>query len=148
MAFTPIYMKDVNLILGDVATGTDYKIELRSVTLTPDSNVTRIKTLDPAGQFSNVDAAEWSLDLGYLGGSYDDADARQSLQDYLLAQAGNKIPFAFAPRSGGPGYQGTVTSVPGPIGGDQGSFSEQSVSLPIDGQPAAWAGVAATAPAA
>lgn len=144
MAFQPIYMKDVNLILGDVATGTDYKIELRSVTLTPDSNVTRIKTLDPAGQFSNVDAPEWSLDLGYLGGTYDTADAKTSLQDYLLANAGNKIPFAFAPKAGGAGYQGTVTAVPGPIGGDQGSFSEQSVSLPIDGQPATWAGVGST----
>ena len=138
MAFNPIFMKDVNLILGDEATGTDYKIELRGVTLTPDFNVARIKTLAPAGQFSNVDAAEWSLDLGYLGGSYDVADALTSLQDYLLTNAGQKVPFFFAPKAGGSGYQGEVTLVPGPIGGDQGSFSEQSVTLPIDGQPTPW----------
>lgn len=138
MAFQPVYMKDVNLILGDEATGTDYKIELTSVAITPDSNITRIKTLAPAGQFANVDSAEWNLDLSYLGGSYDVADALVSLQDYLLASAGQKVPFFFAPKAGGKGYQGTVTLVPGPIGGDQGSFSSQSVSLPVDGQPTAW----------
>lgn len=139
--FKPVYMKDSNLILGDEATGRDYKIELRSITMTPDVNTSRIKTLDPEGQFSEVDAAEWSLELGYLGGSWDTADAKQSLQDYLLEHAGEKIPFFFAPRAGGAGYQGNLSLLPGAIGGDQGSFSEQSVTLPIDGQPKTWAGV-------
>lgn len=146
MAFQPLYMKDVNLILGDEATGTDFKCQLRSVTLTPDSNIERIKTLCPTGQFANVDDPEWNLDLGYLYGT-DDAGG-DSLADYLLNNASLKVEFFFAPISGGSGYQGVVSIVPGPIGGEQGSFSEQSVSLPVDGQPATWTPVVSGAEAA
>lgn len=140
MAFAPLYMKDVDLILGDEATGTNFKCQLRSVTLTPDVNVERIKTLCPTGQFSNVDDAEWSLELGYLYGT-DDTTPAEALANYLLTNAGDQVDFFFAPISGGDGYSGTVTLVPGPLGGEQGSFSEQSVSLPVDGQPVTWAGV-------
>lgn len=140
MAFKPLYMKDVDLVLGDDATGQNFKCQLRSVTLTPDANIERIKTLCPTGQFANVDDPEWNLELGYLYGT---DDAGQSLADYLLENSGQQVDFQFAPISGGAGYQGTVTLVPGPIGGEQGSFSEQSVSLPVDGQPEVWAGGAA-----
>jgi hypothetical protein len=139
--FTPLYMKDVDLILGDEAMGTNYKCQLRSVVLTPDVNTERIKTLCPDGQFSNVDDPEWNLDLGYLIGE-DTADP--SLADYLLENQGQKVDFYFAPNAGGPGYKGLVTLIPGPIGGDQGSFSEQSVSLPVDQQPETWAGTGAS----
>lgn len=136
MTFTPYYAKDVDLILGDEATGTNFKCQLRSVVLTPDSNTERIKTLCPDGQYSNVDDPEWSLDLGYLNG--DDPDD-EALADYLLENQGEKVPFWYAPVSGGEkGYTGICTLLPGPIGGEQGSFSEQSVSLPVDGQPEPW----------
>lgn len=138
--FVPLYMKDVDLILGDESTGTNYKCQLRSVVLTPDVNVERIKTLCPDGQFSNVDDPEWNLDIGYLMGT-DSADP--SLADFLLENQGEQMPFYFAPIAGGAGYTGEVTAVPGPIGGDQGSFSEQTVSLPIDGQPQPWTGIPA-----
>lgn len=138
MAFTPLYMRNVNLILGDFATtGVDFRCQLRSVTLSPDVNIERIKTLCADGQFANVDDPEWNLDLGYLMGSDTDGP---SLSDFLLENSGEKIDFSFAPIAGGAGYTGVVTVVPGPIGGEQGSFSEQSVSLPVDGQPLPWAG--------
>lgn len=142
MAYVPLYMKDVDLILGDEATGTNFKCQLRSVTLTPDVNVERIKTLCPTGQYSNVDDAEWSLELGYLYG-VDDTTAANALANYLLTNSGDKVAFFFAPVAGGAGYSGSVTLVPGPLGGEQGSFSEQSVSLPLDGQPVTWTGVGA-----
>lgn len=138
MAFTPLYMKDVDLVLGSDATGFNFKCQLRSVTLTPDANVERIRTLCPTGQFANVDDPEWTLELGYLYGSVSNPDV--SLADYLLENAGEIVDFQFAPIAGGPGYQGQVTLVPGPIGGEQGSFSEQSVSLPVEGQPQPWTG--------
>lgn len=137
MAFRPLYMKDVNLILGEEATGTDFKCQLRGVTLTPDTNITRIKTLCPDGQFAEVDSAEWTLELGYLFGD-DDVAPDKALAQYLLANAGDKVPFFFAPRAGGDGFRGTVTLLAGALGGDQGSYSEQSVSLPLDGQPIVW----------
>lgn len=139
MAFRPIYMKDVNLILGDEATGADVKCQVRSVTLTPEANTTRIKTLCPDGTYSNVDQAEWTLEIGYLVG-VDDANPDDVLTTYLLANEGEKVDFFFAPESGGPGWSGIVTITPGAVGGEQGNFSEQTVQLPVDGRPEAWAG--------
>lgn len=139
MAWRPIYMADVDIILGDEALGTNFKCQARSVTLTPEVNTTRIKTLCPTGQFSNVDDPEWTLEIGYLYG-VDDADPEQGLADYLLANSREKVDFFFAPEAGGAGYTGIVTLIPGAIGGEQGNFAEQSVQLPVDGQPEPWAG--------
>lgn len=139
MAWRPIYMKNVDIILGDEATGTNFNCQARSVTLTPEVNTTRIKTLCPTGQYSNVDDPEWTLEIGYLYG-VDDVDAQKALADYLLANSGDKVPAYFAPEMGGKGYTGTVTLIPGAIGGEQGNFAEQTVQLPMDGQPVAWAG--------
>ena len=137
MAFAPIVIKNADLVLGSEADGTDYAIELTSIALTPDVSPERIKTAKPEGRFSSVDDPEWNLDLGYVYGKYADADAQVSLADYLMAHVGEQIPFTFRPKTGGAGYSGIVTLVPGAIGGDQGAFSTQSVSLPLEGQPAA-----------
>lgn len=135
VGWSPIYMRNVDLILGDEASdGSNFKCQLRGVDLSPDVNITRTKTLCPTGQFSNVDDPEWTLELRYLYGVSED-NTNPSLSDYLLDNIGAQVPFTFRPVSGGKGYTGTVTLVPGPIGGDQGSFSEQSVSLPVEGQP-------------
>ncbi len=139
----PIYMRNVDLILGG-DDGENFKCQLRSVKLSPNVNITRIKTLCPTGQYSNVDDPEWSLELGYLYGVSDTAG--EALADYLLTHMGEQVPFEFRPIAGQAGYEGVVTVVPGPIGGDQGSFSEQSVTLPVEGQPAPVAAGARTAP--
>lgn len=138
--FRPIYMKDVNLILGEEALGDDFKCQSRSVTLTPEANTTRIKTLCPDGTYANVDVAEWTLEIGYLVG-VDDVDPTAVLTAYLLAHEGEKVSFFTAFESGGPGWTGTVTITPGAMGGEQGNFSEQTVQLPLDGKPVEWAGI-------
>lgn len=140
MTFAPIRMKNVDLIIGDVATGPNFKCQLRSITLSPDSNVARVKTLCPSGQFSDVDDAEWELQLGYLYGTESDA-LKEVLGDFLIEHHGEKMPFTFRPVSGGAGYSGTATVVAGAIGGGQGDWSEGTVNLPIEGQPAPVAAV-------
>lgn len=137
MTFLPFTAKDVDLILGDeAADGENFKCQLRSVTLTPDTNIERIKTLCPTGQYASVSDPEWSLELGYLYGK-EDTDPAKALSRFLLDHAGEQMDFTFRPWAGddAEGYEGTVTVVPGPIGGEEGSFSEQSVSLPVEGQP-------------
>lgn len=134
MAFSPIFMKDVDLILGDEAAGPNFKCELKSVTLTPDTNIVRDKALCPSGQYAEVEDPEWNLELGYLVGTHD--DEAEALGDFLMDNKGDKVGFIFRPKAGGAGYSGTVTLVAGAVGGEQGSFSNQSVSLPLDGQPA------------
>lgn len=133
--FTPIVLKDVNFVLGDEATGPDFKCQLKSITLTPDTNVIREKTMCPEGQYSAVDDPEWTLELGYLWGT--DTAASGALADFLLAHKGETMAFAFRPIADGKGYNGSVIIVAGALGGDYGEFAEQSVSLPLVGQPAA-----------
>ena len=137
MAFKPYMMKDVDLILGDEATGPNFKCQVKKVTLNPEVNIQKVKTACPDGQYSAAGDPEWTLEIGYLYGSDNGAGAAAPiLSDYLLDNVGTDVPFLFRPTSGGPGYSGTVTLVPGAIGGEQGNFSEQTVNLPVQGQPA------------
>ncbi|MDO5534370.1 MAG: hypothetical protein Q4F65_06945 [Propionibacteriaceae bacterium] len=133
MAFKPIMMKNVDLILGDEGTGPNFKCQLRSVTLTPNSSPQRLKTLCPQGRYSDVSDPEWDLELGYAHGSTDGAD--QALAEYLQENHGEKQPFMFRPQVGGNGYQGTVTVLAGPVGGQIDQWMEGSVTLPVEGQP-------------
>lgn len=142
MAFQPIVIKNADLFLGSEADGTDYAIELNSIALTPDVSPERIKTAKPAGRFSSVDDPEWNLDLGYVYGKRGEGEDL-SLADYLMDHVGDVIEFTFRPKTGEAGYTGEVTLLPGAIGGDQGSFSTQSVSLPVEGQPTKVAAAAA-----
>lgn len=142
MAFRPILMKNVDLTLGDESTGVNFKCQLRSVTLTPSAQVQKLKTMCPDGTYSDVDQSEWNLDLGYAYGVHVGTGTETViLAEFLLENHGSKVPFLFRPVAGGSGYRGTVTLLAGPIGGAQGSWSEGSVSLPLEGQPTAAAAV-------
>lgn len=134
--FQPYVMKDVDLILGDIATGDNFKCQIRSIVLTPSMDIQRTKTACPTGQFSATDEPEWSLDLGYLYGRHA-TDQMKALGRYLIENVGEQVPFTVRWDADDPtdGYTGTVTIVPGPVGGNYGQFSEQSVSLPVEGQP-------------
>ena len=142
--FEPFYMKNADLVFGDPVTGTNFKCQVRSINLNADTNIARIKTVCPMGQYANVDDPEWTLEIGYLYGrmSTGTTGVQQTFADYLLANAGTSVPFLFRPIAGGKGYSGTVTLVPGGIGGEQGNFSEKTVSLPVTGQPVAVAAAA------
>ena len=135
MAFSPYMMKDVDLILGDEATGPNFKCQVKSIKLTPSVNVVKTKTACPTGQYSASDDPEWTLEVGYLYGMDGATTPAPVLADYLLEHVGGQLPFLFRPIAGGKGYSGMVTIIPGSIGGEVGSYSEQSVQLPLDGQP-------------
>lgn len=133
--FQPYVMKDVDLILGDEAAEVNFKCQMRSVVLTPSVDIQRIKTACPTGQFAAVDEPEWNLDLGYLFGKHA-TDQMRALGRWLIENNGEQLPFLVRWLAGEEeGYTGTVTVVPGPVGGSYGQFSEQSVSLPLEGQP-------------
>lgn len=137
MAFKPYMMKNVDLIIGDEATGPNFKCQARGVKLTPETSVQRTKTACPTGQYAAVDDPEWTAEITYLYGMDDGTGTVATiLADYLLTHAGEELPILFRPIAGGDGYSGTILVIPGTLGGEYGSFSEQSVSLPMVGQPA------------
>lgn len=134
--FKPYVMKNSDLILGDVALGPNFKCQMKSVKLTPETNISRTKTACPTGQYSAVDDPEWNLELGYLVGDDDEtAPVTEALAEFLLENAGEEMPAMFRPVAGGDGWSMIVTIVPGPFGGTVGEFSEESVTLPVKGQP-------------
>lgn len=136
MSFAPILMKNVDLILGDEATGPNFKCQLKSVELSPKYDVQKTSTLCPDGRYSDVAPPEWELQLGYLyGDDNGQGTVVEILADYLLENAGDKVPFVFRPRSGGRGYRGEVTLLSGGIGGNQNSWMDGKVNLPVSGQP-------------
>ena len=53
--FKPILMRDVDIILGDESTGTNFKCQARSVTLKPNASVQKLKTLCPDGTYGDGD---------------------------------------------------------------------------------------------
>ena len=81
--------------------------------------------------------------LGYFEEEAEASDTVEALGDYLFENHGEKVPFLFRPVSGGRGWSGVVTLQAGGTGGEQGNFSEQSVELPLDGQPTRVAAVTA-----
>ncbi|MFV0446392.1 MAG: hypothetical protein ACK5Q5_22695, partial [Planctomycetaceae bacterium] len=143
MAFKAILIKNADVILGDIGTiGANFKLQVRSVRLTPNTNVQTIKTVDPQGVFSETDTTEWVLEIAYLDG-YDDGEgtAAELLSQFLFDHSGELLPFEMRARSGGRGWSGDVRIIPGGSGGGQGEWGEQTVSLPLDGQPTKLAAV-------
>ena len=147
MAFAPIFMRASDVKIGavtagvpdDEATATAYECEVRSVLFTPDASTERVKTLCPSGSYANVSAAEWSVEIGYLVG---ETDSGTTLSEWLFDHQGEKAIVYFRPVSGGDtGMSAIVTVVAGPYGGEEGGFSEQSVTLPVDGQPSKLAAI-------
>jgi hypothetical protein len=117
------------------SSGTSYECEVRSVTLTPDVSIEKVKTLCPTGQYSNAGTPEWEIEIGYLTGYWDDGSV--AFSDFIMQNIGKKADVYFRPLRGGTGWKVLATIQPGPIGGEEGSFSEQSVTWPVDGQPEA-----------
>lgn len=137
MTLKPIMMKDVDLIIGDTATGPNFKCQLTSVTLTPDTTVATLKTLCPSGTFNQAGNPKWTLELGYANFVDEGTPASTIpvLADFLLESSGKILPAVFRPVAGGAGYSMDVLVVPGPVGGSADGWAEQTVSLPVEGQP-------------
>lgn len=141
--FDPIFIKNVDLVLGDPVTGDNFKCQLRSINLDPDTNIVKIKTACPEGQYAQVEDPEWTLGLGYLAGNMvGTGTGPAALTEFLFDHKGEQMPFLFRPKSGGAGWSGTVTVVAGGVGGDVGGYSEKTVSLALTGQPAKLAAAA------
>ena len=137
MTLRPIMMSDVDLTIGDTASGPNFKCQLTSVTLTPDTSVQTLKTLCPAGTYNASGNPKWTLELGYANFVDEGTPASTipALADFLLDNARKTMPCTFRPIAGGKGYSMNVLIVPGAIGGQVDGWAEQSVSLPVEGQP-------------
>lgn len=136
MAFQPIVLKNVDLVIGDATESEQFKCQLKSVKLIPDTNIIKEKTACPSGTYAEAETPEWNLELGHLTGRDVDT-ATAALSEYLRVNQGTKTSFAFRPYSGDHlgGYKGRITLVASELGGQVGGMNTATVQLPLDGQP-------------
>ena len=136
MAFQPIVLKNCDLVLGDATESAQFKCQVKTLKLVPDTNIIREKTACPSGTYAEVEDPEWNLEVGHLTGR-DTESAIAALSEYLRVNAGKKTSFAMRPYSGDHkgGYKGRVTLVPTELGGQVGGMNTATVQLPLDGQP-------------
>ena len=137
MGFRPYVMKNIDLVIGDEALGPNFKCQVRSAKLTPEVDVQRTTTACPTGQYAEVGDPQWTFEIGYLSGDDNGVvPVVEALAEFLLENAGEQLPVTFTPRSGEPDrWQFDVKIVPGAFGGEVGQFAEESVQLPVIGQP-------------
>lgn len=110
---------------------TDYALAVQKAQLEPDVSVDTYKTLAPAGVYSDVDTASWTLQLAGL----QDYETAASLSRYFFDNAGTQVTATIEPVAGGTSWEVDVIIVPVTIGGEQGSFATFEAELAVVGQP-------------
>jgi hypothetical protein len=111
---------------------TDFGNQCTKARLVPDVNVQTMRTLVPDGQVTDIDSAQWTLELSGI----QDWEA-SGLSAYLNTNSGTVVAVTLAPAVG-TGKKQAVVSVrilPTEFGGDQGNWSAFDISLPCQGQP-------------
>lgn len=127
----PLVLKDVTLILGDPATGPDFKKHVDSVTFTPTSSQLTWTGLG-SNTHSDVTTATWVCALNYV----QDWETASSLSQFLYENEGETIAATFEPRSGsGPSFTADVIITPGAIGGAVNVFATTTVNLGCKARP-------------
>lgn len=136
MAFKPTTFKNVDLVIGDAVTSTQFKCQLKSVKLIPEVNIIKEKTACPTGVYTEAETPEWSLEIGHLTG-VDEATATKALTEYLRVNSGEVRSVAFRPISGSVtgGFKMRCRMVATEIGGAVGGMNTATVQLPVEGQP-------------
>lgn len=121
-------LRDALLKLG----GTTFTNQTWKVELVPDTPIVQQRTLVPDGTISDVDSSTWVMSITGLQ-DYESS----GLADFLGDNAGTTQTFEYAPKvgSGKAKWTGSVIVVHPPIGGEQGSFAQMEIEIPIIGTP-------------
>lgn len=128
-----IVLTDVDLILGDVATGDDYSWHVSKVELVPTAPVSTWKGMSPPSVHQKVGTSTWVMNLD----TAQDWKTEGSLSRFLHDNHGQTVPFKFKPQTGTgePAWGGNLIAVQGPVGGTVDQTAVGSIALPIKGQP-------------
>lgn len=136
MAFKTRRPRYCNVVLGDEGTtGINFEAQAKSVSLKADRDSGIDLGLTPSAKYPYADEPTWTLSIGYWEGV--DTDMSKVLGSYLFAHDGEILPFTYRPDANNlsVGFKGNVMVLTGGFGSEQGSTSEQSVDLPVQGQP-------------
>lgn len=137
MAYSPLFMRDVSLTLGEGAAEYNCQVASAMVEVSPGDEVTYV-TLCSDGSFSEVGRSTYALALR-LGQDWADA---QGLARFLWDNEGAVLPFRLQAHGSAtdssttaPAMTGTVRIVAPSYGGEVDAYAEAEVSLPCTAKP-------------
>jgi hypothetical protein len=113
--------------------GSTYECEVTNATVTPTAEVRTATVLCDDGTVADVAPVTWTLDLAYLVNW-----SPGSLYRFLVSNAGALAAFTYEPdpdTAPGVAWTGDVRILPGPAGGEAGTWESGNVSLPVNGRP-------------
>lgn len=123
----PFVLKDV---VFEVAAH-EYKKNVSQVEFTPSTSSVTWQGLTPSASFSDQSNPAWTCTIAYA----QDWETVDSLSQYLLAHAGEKVAARFVTNTGAGQFAATLILSPGPIGGTVNAVGVGTVTLGVDGAP-------------
>lgn len=110
---------------------TDYQGQLKTAELTPDADSQTYKTLDPNTVLADVDSPTWTF---HIAGVQDYTTA-VGLARFLTDNHGTVLTVHLEAKTGDVSADFTAIAKAVGFGGDQGSWTEFDVELPVVGVP-------------
>lgn len=126
-------MKDIDLILGDEATGPNFKCEVSKVEIAADTPVVKAEAACPTGSYSGTGNTSYEIRVTYLNLIEDSPAGADNFFDFLRENAGSKMLLTWRLIAGGKGYSANVTVPAGSFSGEVNKQTDATVTFPVDG---------------
>jgi hypothetical protein len=123
----PFVMKDCTLKIDS----DNYEANVSQVEFVPSTSQVTWKGLTPTAVFTDSGAPTWVCTLAYA----QDWESTDSLSQYLMDHANEKVTAVFEPKVGGASFTADVIIAPGNIGGTVDGVAVGTVTLGVDGAP-------------
>lgn len=127
IGIAPFVLKDVTFEVADH----EYKKNVSQVEFQPSTTSVTWQGLSPDASFSDQSAPVWTCVVAYA----QDWTTPDSLSQYLLEHAGEKVAARFITNDGAGEFAATLILAPGPIGGTVNDVGVGTVTLGVDGAP-------------
>ena len=127
-------MRDINLVLGDEATGPDFKCEVSKVEIVGDTPIVKAKAACPTGSYSGTGTTSYEIRVTYLNLIETDTAGADNFFDFLRENAGSKMLLTWRLVADGKGYSAMVTVPGGSFSGEVDKNTDASVTFPVDGE--------------
>jgi len=124
---SPFVLKDVTLKIDS----DNYEAHVSQVEFQPSTSQVTWKGLTPTAVFTDSGAPTWVCVLAYA----QDWETTNSLSEYLMDHANEKVTAIFEPINGGTSFTADVIISPGNIGGTVDGVAVGTVTLGVDGAP-------------
>ena len=133
MAKSLYIMKDVDLILGDEATGPNFACEVSKVEIAGDTPIVKASAACPTGQYSGTGTTTYEIRVTYLNLVETETTGTKTMFEFLREHAGEKMRLTWRLTKNGKGYSAQVTIPGGSFSGEVDKNTDASVTFPVDG---------------